>query len=184
MLTCLIYIYKELHFPFTFFVKNWNCWSTGGQLVGSEFQTREFRFLSWELFCDFVKVAQSCPTVCHPIQSMKFSRPEYWSGEPFLFSRGSFKPRFPALQVVSLPAEPLLQGGKGVRLDSSHLCLHQEWSVLKAEKALRQQASWGPWKAQPVLQFLFSPSCKPAVVFFFFILMRNAFHLRTVKIQS
>ena len=51
--------------------------------MGSEFQTREFRFLSWELFCDFVKVAQSCPTLGHPIQSMKFSRPEYWSGEPF-----------------------------------------------------------------------------------------------------
>ena len=28
-----------------------------------------------------VKVAQSCPTLCHThIQSMEFSRPEYWSG--------------------------------------------------------------------------------------------------------
>ena len=29
-----------------------------------------------------VKVAQSCPTLCNPmdIQSMEFSRPEYWSG--------------------------------------------------------------------------------------------------------
>ena len=29
-----------------------------------------------------VQVAQSCPTVCHPMttQSMEFSRPEYWSG--------------------------------------------------------------------------------------------------------
>ena len=30
-----------------------------------------------------VKVAQSCPTLCDPmdyIQSMDFSRPEYWSG--------------------------------------------------------------------------------------------------------
>ena len=27
-----------------------------------------------------VKVAQSCPTLCDPIQSMEFSRPEYWSG--------------------------------------------------------------------------------------------------------
>ena len=29
-----------------------------------------------------VKVAQSCLTVCNPwpIQSMEFSRPEYWSG--------------------------------------------------------------------------------------------------------
>ena len=29
-----------------------------------------------------VKVAQSCPTLCDPmtIESMEFSRPEYWSG--------------------------------------------------------------------------------------------------------
>ena len=29
-----------------------------------------------------VKVIQSCPTLCNPwtIQSMEFSRPEYWSG--------------------------------------------------------------------------------------------------------
>ena len=32
--------------------------------------------------CSKVKVAQLCPTLCNPmdIQSMKFSRPEYWSG--------------------------------------------------------------------------------------------------------
>ena len=30
-----------------------------------------------------VKVTQSCPTLCNPIQSMEFSRPEYWSGQPF-----------------------------------------------------------------------------------------------------
>ena len=29
-----------------------------------------------------VKVAQSCLTLCHPMdyKSMEFSRPEYWSG--------------------------------------------------------------------------------------------------------
>ena len=27
-----------------------------------------------------VKVAQSCPTLCNPMESMEFSRPEYWSG--------------------------------------------------------------------------------------------------------
>jgi len=26
-----------------------------------------------------VKVAQSCPTLCNPMESMEFSRPEYWS---------------------------------------------------------------------------------------------------------
>ena len=33
-----------------------------------------------------VKVVQSCPTLCDPmdIQSMEFSRPEYWSGLPSL----------------------------------------------------------------------------------------------------
>ena len=29
-----------------------------------------------------VKVAQSCRTLCDPVQSMEFSRPEYWSGFP------------------------------------------------------------------------------------------------------
>ena len=27
-----------------------------------------------------VKVTQSCPALCNPIQFMEFSRPEYWSG--------------------------------------------------------------------------------------------------------
>ena len=44
------------------------------------------------------------------IQSMEFSRPESWSGEPFpspgdLPNTGT-EPRSPALQVDSLPAEP------------------------------------------------------------------------------
>ena len=30
-----------------------------------------------------VKVAQLSPTLCDPIQSMEFSRPEYWSELPF-----------------------------------------------------------------------------------------------------
>ena len=37
-----------------------------------------------------VKVAESYPTLCDPMeQSMEFSRPEYWSGQPFL-SPGTF----------------------------------------------------------------------------------------------
>ena len=44
------------------------------------------------------------------IQSMEFSRPEYWSGQPFLFPgdlpNPGFEPRSPALQADSLPAEP------------------------------------------------------------------------------
>ena len=45
-----------------------------------------------------------------PVQSMEFSRPEYWSGWPFP-SPGNLpypgiKPRSPALQADSLPTEP------------------------------------------------------------------------------
>ena len=46
------------------------------------------------------------------IQSMEFSRSEYWSGEPFPSPRDldlpnpGIKPRSPALRVDSLPAEP------------------------------------------------------------------------------
>jgi len=41
---------------------------------------------------------------------MEISRPEYWSGEPFPFPgdhpNPGIKPRSPASQVDSLPAEP------------------------------------------------------------------------------
>ena len=44
------------------------------------------------------------------IQSVEFSRPEYWSGQPFLspgdLPNPGIKPRSPALQADSLPAEP------------------------------------------------------------------------------
>ena len=44
------------------------------------------------------------------IQSMKFSRPEYWSGQPFPSPGDLPNPgielRSPTLQVFSLPAEP------------------------------------------------------------------------------
>ena len=56
-----------------------------------------------------MKVAQSCPTPATPqtVQSMGFSRAEYWSGEP-IPSPGDLpdpgiKPRFPTLQADSLP---------------------------------------------------------------------------------
>ena len=44
------------------------------------------------------------------IQSIEFSRPEYWSGYPFPspgdLPNPEIEPRFPALQVNSSPAEP------------------------------------------------------------------------------
>ena len=45
-----------------------------------------------------MKVAQVCPTLCDPhglwtpIQSMEFSRPEYWTGQPFPSSGDSPNP--------------------------------------------------------------------------------------------
>ena len=43
-------------------------------------------------------------------QSMEFSRPEYWSGQPFPSSgdlpNPGIEPRSPALRASSLPAEP------------------------------------------------------------------------------
>ena len=59
-----------------------------------------------------MKVAQHVQLFATPwtIQSMEFSRPEYWSGWPFPFPgdlpNPEIEPRSPALQVDFLPAEP------------------------------------------------------------------------------
>ena len=71
-----------------------------------------------------VKVALSYPTLCDPMdykKSMEFSRPVYWSGEPFP-SQGDLpnpgiETRSPALQADSLPAEP--QGSQKTPLNAS-----------------------------------------------------------------
>ena len=58
-----------------------------------------------------VKVAQWCLTLCDPmeIQSMEFSRPEYWSGQPIpspaALPNPGIEPESPALQAYSLPTE-------------------------------------------------------------------------------
>ena len=53
--------------------------------------------------------SQSCPTLCDPIQSVGFSRPEHWSGQPFPspgdLPNPGIKPRSPVLQVDALPNE-------------------------------------------------------------------------------
>ena len=55
-----------------------------------------------------VKVAQSCMTLCNPmdytVRGLLQARILEWVAFPF--SRGSFQPRSPALQEDSLPAEP------------------------------------------------------------------------------
>ena len=54
-----------------------------------------------------VKVTQSCPTLCDPMDYtvMEFSRPEYWSWVGDLPNPG-IEPRSPTLQADSLRAEP------------------------------------------------------------------------------
>ena len=53
-------------------------------------------------------VSDSCDPMDYTV--MEFSRPEYWSGKPLPSPGGlphpEIKPRSPALQVDSLPAEP------------------------------------------------------------------------------
>ena len=64
------------------------------------------------------EVAQSCLTLCDPMdciahqapQFMEFSRQEYWSGLPFPspgdLPNPGVEPRSPALQAGALPFEP------------------------------------------------------------------------------
>ena len=69
-----------------------------------------------------VRVAQLCLTLCDPwtIQSVEFSRPEYWSGEPFPspgdLPNPGIEPRSPAWQADSLPAGP--QGKPSISVNS------------------------------------------------------------------
>jgi len=56
-----------------------------------------------------VKITQCVQLFANP-WTMEFSRPEYWSGQPFPspgdLPNPGIEPRSPALQVYSLPAEP------------------------------------------------------------------------------
>ena len=65
-----------------------------------------------------MKVDQSCLTLQIPwtVQSLEFSKIEYWSGQPFP-SPGDLpspevEPRFPSFQADSLPAEPQREAPK------------------------------------------------------------------------
>ena len=58
-----------------------------------------------------VKVTSSCPTLCDPMdKSMKFPRPQYWSGWPFPSPQDlpnpGMEPRSHTLQADSLLSEP------------------------------------------------------------------------------
>ena len=77
------------------------------------------RSLGWEDPLEKSEVAQSCPSLCNPMDSslhqapasMGFSRQEYWSGLPFPspgnLPEPGIKPRSLSLQVDSLPSESL-----------------------------------------------------------------------------
>ena len=65
-----------------------------------------------------VNVAQSCPTLCDPMDyvacqaplSIEFSKPEHWNGLPCPppgdLPNPGIEPRSPTLQADSLPSEP------------------------------------------------------------------------------
>ena len=84
-----------------------------------------------------VKLTQSCLTLCHSRQSMKLSRPEYWSGQPFPspvdLPNPGIEPRSPALQEDSLPADPQ---GKPKNTRVSSLFLLQQLFLI-------QESNWG-----------------------------------------
>ena len=77
-----------------------------------------------------VSVAQSCPTVCDPMDWAPpgsfvhgFSRQKYWHGLPFPspgnISNPGIKPRSPALRADSLPVEP--PGKRPILYDSNSM---------------------------------------------------------------
>ena len=94
-------------------------------------------------FLNEVKVAQSCLTLFDPMEFMEFSRPEYWSGQPFPspgdLPNSGIEPRSPTLQADSLPVEsqgkpkntrvdrPILLQGIFPTQESNWGLLHCRW---------------------------------------------------------
>ena len=67
---------------------------------------------------------------------MKFSRPEYWSGQPFSSSgdlpNPGVEPGSPALQADFLPAEPQgkpMYSVKNMKFGATQLPLFQHWNL-------------------------------------------------------
>ena len=105
--------------------------------------------------------------------SMEFSRPEYWSGYSFDFPgdlpNPGIEPRFPALQVDSLPAEP---PGKPKNTGVGSLSLLQwmfpiqesNWSLLHCGWILYQRSYQGSQREVMVCSIiLFSDACRPSL---------------------
>ena len=101
-----------------------------------------------------MKVAQHVQLFATPwtIQSMEFSRPEYWSGWPFPFPgdlpNPEIEPRSPALQVDFLPAEPQRKAkntgvGSLSLLQGIFLTQESSWDLLHCRWILYQLSYQG-----------------------------------------
>ena len=82
------------------------------------------------------------------MQSMEFSRPEYWSGQPFpspgSLSNPGIKPESPALQANSLPSEP--QGKPYPYINPCNCYTCQIFTSL-------QNFPWYSFAVNPILSF-------------------------------
>ena len=77
------------------------------------------------------------------IQSMEFSRPEHWTGEPFpspgYLPIPGIKPRSPALQADSLPAEPQWKPNRLVCCDKGDFSVSSGDSLRKLLVAMKDK---------------------------------------------
>ena len=100
----------------------------------------EIHFSSSETLTVKVNTAQSCPTLCNPMDYTVHGilQPEYWSGQPFPSSgylpNPGMEPRSPALQADSLPAEPPRKA-KNTGMGSLSL-LQQIFLILESNQSL------------------------------------------------
>ena len=98
-----------------------------------EFMHSEYKTLTGYMKVKSSEVAQSCRTLCDPMDcsppgssSMGFSRQEHWSGLPR--PSPGIEPGSPALQADTLPSEP---PGK----PSMDMSLSKRWEVVEATEA-------------------------------------------------
>ena len=119
--------------------------------------------LQWQQLFFFFKSLSRVRFFATPwtVQSLEFSRPEYWSGQPFPspgdLPNPGIKPLSPALQADSLPAEP--QGkpkniGVGCLSLLQQIFLIQEltWGLLHCRRILYQLSYEGiPYIIMPIL---------------------------------
>ena len=108
------------------------CWS--GVPLPSLLTSSIFKLFSLYIFLHF-KIAQSCPTLCDPMDYRIHGilQARILEHVAFSLSRGSSEPRSPALKANSLPAEPQ---GKPKNAGVGSLSLLQ-WIFLT------QESNWG-----------------------------------------